>query len=257
VDVERARRLGAEFLEHGEIMRHLNALEPKWRTELAEARAAGRGKTFIAKLENRLRALEKAREYAQLFQEGHGVNSIPGRAVTPVRGATLPEAVAGERALLRNFKAFRYGGRVLLVVGAGMSIARVASAPPGQQGRVAAGEAGGWAFSLGGAALGAKAGAGAGLLLGFESGPGALIAAAIGSLIGAALGFAGGEAAAEEIYDVGEAGMDRLRDASEMLRDPARLVEGATIMFGSEQDRRNYYELREIETGEPSPYSGF
>jgi hypothetical protein len=52
-----------------------------------------------------------------------------------------------------------------------MSITRVASAPEGKRVRTAAEEAGGWAFSLGGAAVGAKAGAAAGAALGWESGP--------------------------------------------------------------------------------------
>jgi hypothetical protein len=207
IDVDAARRLGAKFLEHGDIMAHLDEIGRVLNDQLAAARTAGRGKNFIAKIENRLAALERAREYASAFGEGHGVSAAPGAsavpsgAITQVKGATLPAAVAGEKAFLNGLRAFRVAGRVMLVVGIGMSIAHVASAPEGQKGRVAAEEAGGWAASFGGAALGAKLGAGAGAMLGFETGPGAVVAAMIGGAIGAAIGFFGGEKAVSAIAD--------------------------------------------------------
>ena len=240
VDVHAARRLGAEFLEHGQIMQQLEQLERDLLAQLDAARAAGRGKNFTAKLEKRLGYIREARKYAIDFTEGQGVGRIPSGAISKVRGSTLARAIAGERAFLLGLKFFRYGGRVMLVVGAGMSVDRVASAPSDQRGRVAAQEAGGWAFSLPGAAVGAKLGAAGGAALGFETGPGAIVAAAIGSLIGAAVGFAGGEQAAEQLYDIGDSGL-------KLLGDTPRLIETMTLMFGSDQDRRRYYELREIE----------
>ena len=150
VDVEAARRLGAQFLEHGDIMAHLDEIGRDLARQLEVARSTGRGKNFVSRLEGRVRALEAARDYARAFQEGHGVGAIPSRAISPVEGADLVSAVAGERAFLGNLRFVRYGGRVLLVVGAAMSVGRVLSAPPEQQGRVAAQEAGGWALSFGG-----------------------------------------------------------------------------------------------------------
>ena len=202
VDVDAARRLGAQFLEQGDIMAHLDEVGRDLNKQLADARTAGRGKTHIAKLEGRLKALQRARDYAETFGEGHGVDSIPSEAMSRVDEPTISEAVAGERAFLGGIKAFRYGGRVLLVVGNGMSIARVASAPEGKRVRTAAEEAGGWAFSLGGAAVGAKAGAAVGVALGWETGPGAVVAVILGSLIGGAIGFFSGEKAVSGAFDL-------------------------------------------------------
>lgn len=204
VDVEAARRLGAQFLESGDIMAHLDEIGARITRELEAARLANRGVNAIRRLEGRMRALEAARSYARTFAEGHGVGSIPGRAVTRVPGRTLSGAVAGEAALTTGMRAFRFGGRVLIVVGVGMSVQRVRSAPPGQGLRVATQEAGGWAFSIPAAGLGAKAGAAAGAAFGIESGPGAVVTAAIGAMIGGAIGFFGGQEAADAIYDAAE-----------------------------------------------------
>jgi hypothetical protein len=202
VDVDAARRLGAQFLEQGDVAGHLDEIGRQITDELARAREAGRGRNFIARLEKRLEALEQAKDYVRRFGEGHGVDSIPGGAVSEVRGATLPEAVAAERAFLGRVTVFRYGGRVLLVFGVGMSLARIASAPEDQQARVAAQEAGGWAFSLAGGAAGAKGGALLGAALGWETGPGAVVAVVLGTLIGGAIGFFAGEKAADEAFTI-------------------------------------------------------
>jgi hypothetical protein len=42
-----------------------------------------------------------------------------------------------------------------------------------------------------------------------------------------------------------------------VLSDPAKLVETSEWMFGTPESRRAYYEMRELETGEPSPFSDF
>src|SRR5262249_19543582 len=143
VDVEAVRRLGAEFLEYPDIQLDLDAMERSIQAELEQARLAGRGRNFISRIEGRLRALPAARESAATFQEGQGVGRVPSQAITPVEGATLSEAVAAESALLRNIRYIRWGGRVLVVVGIGLSLHRIATAPPEQRPRVAAQEAGG------------------------------------------------------------------------------------------------------------------
>jgi hypothetical protein len=214
IDADAARRLGAQFLERGDVLGDLDKIGADITRHLEAARAAGRGRNAIAKLESRLAALERAREYARTFGEGQGVGSVPSASVTEVTGASLSRAVAGERAFLSGVKVFRYGGRVLLVVGIGASIARVASAPEGQGARVATQEAGGWALSLPAAAGGAKVGALAGAALGWETGPGAVVAVILGSLIGGALGFFGGQAAADRLYDAVE-GSNWLDQASQ------------------------------------------
>jgi hypothetical protein len=211
VDVDAARRLGAQFLEQGDVMAHLDEIGRDLNKQLTDARAGGRGKNHIAKLEGRLQALERARAYATTFGEGHGINSIPSKAMSRVDGATIPEAVASERAFARRINAFRYGGRVLLVLGIGTSIARVASAPEEKRVRTAAEEAGGWAFSLGGAAAGAKGGAALGAALGWETGPGAVVAVILGSLIGGAIGFFAGEKAVSGAFDLFDEKLDEAR----------------------------------------------
>lgn len=201
IDVEAARRLGARFLEHGEIMAQLEQIGRDLAQQLAAARSAGRGKTFIAKLESRLVALERAKEYARGFGEGQGVGVVPSKSISQVKGPNMAGAVAGEKAFLRGITVLRYGGRVLLVVGAGMSVARIATAPEAERGRVAAQEGGGWAFSLAAGAAGAEGGAAAGAALGWETGPGAVVAVVLGSLIGGALGFFGGQELLDKAYD--------------------------------------------------------
>jgi hypothetical protein len=200
-----------------------------------------------------MRALEGAKAYARTFGEGEGVGRIPSGAITKVRGPNLASRVAGEQALRFGIKAFRYGGRVMIFVGAAMSIERVASAPEGQGARVATQEAGGWAFSLAGAEAGAGGGAALGAGLGIETGPGAVALAVLGALIGGAIGFFGGQEAADKMYDVAEDATKGL----EVLSQPAKLIETSEWMFGTPESRRAYYEQRELETGEPPPFSDF
>ena len=161
--------------------------------------------------------------------------------------------MAGERALQFGIKAFKYGGRVMIVVGAAMSAERVASAPEGQRARVATQEAGGWAFSLAGAEAGAGGGAMLGAAFGIETGPGAVALSVLGALIGGAIGFFGGQEAADKMYDVAE----NAAKSFEILNDPAKLIETSQWMFGTPESRHAYYEMRELETGEPSPFSDF
>jgi len=59
--------------------------------------------------------------------------------------------------LMRNAGAIRWGGRALLVAGIGLSVYRIASAPEGHRGQVAAEEVGGQVFGAVGAAFGAAA----------------------------------------------------------------------------------------------------
>jgi hypothetical protein len=202
VDVPVARRMGTEFLEYPDIHLDLEQMEQAIQAELEQARQAGRGRSYISRIESRLRAVQSARQYTATFQEGHAVGRVPSQSITPVEGATLSEAAAGERALLRNIRYLRWGGRVLVFVGAALSIHRVATASPEQRPRVAAQEAGGWAFSLGGAWAGAQAGGLMGGALGVESGPGLLITGGVGAVIGAVTGFFVGERAADWIYDL-------------------------------------------------------
>jgi hypothetical protein len=48
-DADAARRLGAEFLEHSDVMRHLDKIGDQLTRQLREARAAGRGKNYTVR----------------------------------------------------------------------------------------------------------------------------------------------------------------------------------------------------------------
>ena len=88
-------------------------------------------------------------------------------------------------------------GRGLLVVGAGISVANVASAPEGQRGLAIAQEVGGWtgAWAFG------SAGAEGGALVGAFGGPaGAAVGATVGGVVGAVYGGFAGSQAGENIY---------------------------------------------------------
>ena len=213
-------RLGAEFIEYEEVISHLETIETDLMQQLQSAQAAGRGRNAIKRLENHLTAVRNAQSYVRTFREGHGVGSIPSRAVSEVSGISVADAALREARFLRSLQILRYGGRVFLVAGAALSIKRVFDAPPEQTGRVAAEEAGGWAFSLAGAAAGAEGGALLGAALGIETGPGAIISGAIGGVIGGAAGFIGGEASVNKAFGhFAQDGPNKEEDPTRFLPD--------------------------------------
>ena len=252
IDVDAARRLGAEFLEHDTLLQHLDQVEGELVATLDKARTDGRGKNHLRELESRLESLRRARKMVLGFREGHGVDRVPSAAITRVYGGSLKQAAQLEWLFRAGLKFVRYGGHVMLFIGVIESVDDIASAPPDQKLRVATQEAGGWAF----ATAGAEVGAGVGAALGSPSGPGAIIPAALGALIGGVVGFVGGKEAADKLYDLIE-DLGKLKNAGDLLSDTPRLLETMTLMFGSEEARRRFYELREMETGEPSPFGGF
>jgi hypothetical protein len=161
-------------------------------------------KTATKSVQWDLGSVDRARAHVNTFLEGEGVGSIPGRAISQVPGASLPEAAQGEAKFLSNLDAVRGAGEFFMVVGAWMSIGRIMTAPPDQAGLVLSQEAGGWAFSVPAAAAGAEEGAALGAALGFETGPGAIITGGIGALIGGAIGFFTGQVIGGGAYTGGE-----------------------------------------------------
>lgn len=261
VDATMARKLGSRFLTHDEILKHLDEFEKAVNEELAKAKASGRGKNAIARIEERLRKLNAGREYAIKFRENQSIGGIPQKAISKVKGSSLAKAAANEQLFLSGIKFLRFAGRVLMVVGVIDSVITIASASPDQRVRAAAKEAGGWAFSIAGAKAGVVLGGAAGAALGFETGPGAIVAMAIGGIIGGGVGFIAGREAVESFYDDVERAVEDTKrsfhNVGEMLRNPTQMIEPALWMFGSDEARREYYELREMETGEPPPWEGF
>ena len=51
--------------------------------------------------------------------------------------------------------------------------------------------------------------------------------------------------------------IESLKRAPELFRNPGRLLETTTLMFGSDEARRAYGDLYEIETGERTVWEFF
>jgi RHS repeat-associated protein len=92
----------------------------------------------------------------------------------------------------------KVAGAAGVVVGVGIAVSNISSAPEGQRGQVAAGEAG----ALGGGAAGGYGGAWIGGIIGtfIEPGGGTAVGAFIGGLIGGGGGAVAGQKAGTEIY---------------------------------------------------------
>jgi hypothetical protein len=104
----------------------------------------------------------------------------------------------------RGARYLKYGGKALVIVGAGLDAYEIYRS--GFSTRTITKKAGGWAGAAGGAWLGAKGGAAAGAAIGvwfFGAGaaPGAAIGGTIGSIGGGIGGYFAGEAVAETVYD--------------------------------------------------------
>lgn len=123
-----------------------------------------------------------------------------------------------------------------------MSAYRIGTASSEELPRVVGEEAGGW----GGGYAGASLGAGACILFVIATeGLGLLLC----GLVGGAAGGVGGSCVGGEIGE----DLGRLRNLTS-----AQFNEAALQMFGPPQQKRDYYELQEILTGEPAdPFSGF
>jgi hypothetical protein len=68
-----------------------------------------------------------------------------------------------------------------------------------------------------------------------ETGPGAILCAAAFGVAGGVTGSVVGTSAAHDVVE-----------GLELMADPARLMETSVQMFGSDEDRRRYYEDREF-----------
>lgn len=174
---------------------------------------------------------------ARTAGQGEFINLLKGveagtEKLAPIEGAIGPPVVSG---MSKGLQVLKWGGRVFIVIGIAASVAEVATAPEGMKVRTAVGAGAGF---LGGLALGATAG--------LVCGPGAPVCSVV---LGVGFGVAGGLAArsaAEEIYDV---------SVNYGKMTPAQLIETTTQMFGTPEQKKAFYEMREIETGEPDPFS--
>jgi hypothetical protein len=184
-------------------------------------------------------------EAVQFIDTGNGYSwEGPGYARTAELWANQPESALAARGLsrIRPFAGMalrgviKTAGGVLIVYGAYSTITRIAQAPPEQQGTVVAEEAGGWTGGWVGAALSSALG---GAVVCAETGPGALIC-------GAAFGIVGGVTGSVVGQDIGHDVGEGARQVGELLRDPAAFTEAAVQMFGSDEQRRQYYEDREF-----------
>ena len=129
----------------------------------------------------------------------------------------------------------RVGGTVLMVYGAVQSVERIADAEPGEERTVVVSEeAGSWTGGWVGSALASAMG---GMFVCSETGPGAFVC---GLVFGIAGGVTGSVVGADVGRDVGES-INTLRNMT-----PQGLVEGSIQMFGTDEERRQYYEDQEF-----------
>jgi Domain of unknown function (DUF4157) len=159
----------------------------------------------------------------------------PGVTTVRIGPAMRAQAAAG---------VIKVGGVILLVYGAAKSYQRIQKSSPEELPTVVGEETGSWVGGWIGSVLTEALG---GALICSETGLGAFFCALgfgiVGGLGGSVLGHGIGHGIG---HDVGE--------GIKLLGDTPRLIETSVLMFGSDEDRRNYYELRELETGEPNPF---
>jgi hypothetical protein len=117
--------------------------------------------------------------FMRMAQNPEGIASMPGAAGRPVVSA-MP----------RYVQVLKWGGRVMILVGAGMVIYETVKAPEGQRARTFTGAAAGFA---GGLAYGALAGA--------ACGPGMLACSIVLGLGFGLLGYFAARTVAEGVYD--------------------------------------------------------
>lgn len=129
----------------------------------------------------------------------------------------------------------RVGGTVLMVYGAVQSIDRIADAQPGEQRTVVVSEeAGSWTGGWVGSALASAMG---GMFVCSETGPGAFVCGLVFGVVGGVTGQTIGTEAGHEVGDA----INTLSNAT-----PQQLTEGAVQMFGTPDERRQYYEDQEF-----------
>jgi hypothetical protein len=197
VDPRVVAKQGKTFLGQAELMADLAEYESQTKSELAKLKQEGAGKGKVGKMETRLKAIDKAKEYVGKFQEGQGVDAIPSRAIKPAASM-----VSSELAAIKLSKGIRIGGGILMVYGAYSSTKRIYEATPEARPRVATQEAGGWAGGFAGAWAVGSIFAAVGAAAGIETGPGAVLIGAAGGLIGGVIGGIGGAMGADWVYDL-------------------------------------------------------
>lgn len=139
IDVNAVERSGEQFLRHDEVLSDLRSTERSLQQQLDDARAQGRGKNHIRRLENRLNGARRAIGYVTQYQEGHGVGRIPSQTISGVRYPRLERYAPG---------AVRGLGWGMLGLSAYMSWDRIRSARPEKQRDIAAREVAGFAADL-------------------------------------------------------------------------------------------------------------
>jgi hypothetical protein len=194
IDPSVVSRSGQTFLSARDLLSDLNEFEQVTQREIKEAIQAGRGRTHLDRLRNRLNGIKQARQYVHSYGEGHGVGSVPSRAISGV-GSTSAELSA-----MRATQGLRVAGGILMVYGAYESVDRIASAPAVERPRVATQEVGGWAGGFAGAWAVGQLFAVGGAALGIETGPGALVTGLVGGILGGAIGGIGGALGADWVY---------------------------------------------------------
>jgi hypothetical protein len=79
----------------------------------------------------------------------------------------------------------------------------------------------------------------------------------VGNIIGFVAGVGGYLLADTVMGDFVEDTVYGFSEGFELMADPQRFVETSVLMFGTPEERREYYETEEFLTGEPSPWEDF
>jgi hypothetical protein len=157
-----------------------------------------------------------------------------GLTRTPIAGAMRLRLAAG---------VIKVGGSVLLVYGAVETASRLAEASPEELPVAAGEEAGSWAGGFIGSVLADALG---GAFVCAETGPGAFLCALAFGVGGGVLGGSAGQSLGHEMGE-GLCNLGKLT--------LPQAIESWTMMFGTDEQKRAYRELREIEGGgEPNDW---
>ncbi|WP_158619398.1 LysM domain-containing protein [Corallococcus sp. AB011P] len=194
IDPRVVKQGGGTFFSAREVLADLKKFEQATVRELDEASRGGRGQNHLDRLRKRLSAVNQSRTHVRSYGEGHGVNSIPAKSISPIK------SLKAELYASRATQGLRFTGGVLVVYGAYESVDRIASAPAAQRPRVATQEAGAWAGGFAGAWAVGQVFAAGGAALGVATGPGAVVTGIIGGVVGGILGGIGGAMGADWVY---------------------------------------------------------
>lgn len=188
--------------------------------------------------------VRKSTGQPEVFDTGRRTYSGPGYAQTADRWTAQPAEDFSARGLTATpitagmyvRGVLKVGGTVLLIYGVYSTGERLADAKDDELGRVATEEAGSWLGGWVGSVIGSAIG---GAVVCSESGPGAVVCAAAFGIAGGITGSTIGAETATGVYD-------KAVQVKQLLEDPAALNEAAVDLVGTDEQKRQFYDARDI-----------